>query len=129
MSLAYKQNVRLSKRHQRELEIVKKKNKRILYGWAVIRVSKENLALNGSPEQQENMINAWQERRKRESGKTYTIDKIINEEASGRYQNTNKRKDLLNLIKNIKAGKVDFVVAERMDRTSRDDVLNLELIH
>ena len=106
-----------------------RKNKDKLKGWAIVRVSKENLTQDGSPDQQLATIKRWEKQQKERTGKTYEIvNYIIEDGVSGRYQNTHKRKDILHLLDLVKMGAIDFIVAERLNRISRDEVLNLQLM-
>ena len=101
------------------------KRKDQLKGWAIVRVSKENLTQDGSPDQQLATIKRWEKQQKEKIGKTYKIvNYIIEDGVSGRYQNTHKRKDILHLLELVKMGAIDFIVAERLNRISRDEVLN-----
>ena len=106
-----------------------KNTKSELKGWAIVRVSKENLTQDGSPDQQIATIKRWEKRQKEVTGKTYDIiNYIIEDGVSGRYQNTHKRKDILHLLELVRMGSIDFIVAERLNRISRDEVLNLQLM-
>ena len=106
-----------------------KKSKKNLKGWAVVRVSKENETKDGSPIQQINMIKDWAKRQKKKNGKTYEIVKFIVEDGkSGRYQNTHRRKEILQLVELVRMGSIDFIVQERLDRFSRDEVLNIQIM-
>ena len=106
-----------------------KNTKSVLKGWAIVRVSKENLTQDGSPDQQIATIKRWEKRQKEVTGKTYDIiNYIIEDGVSGRYQNTHKRKEILHLLELVKMGNIDFIVAERLNRISRDEVLNLQLM-
>ncbi len=106
-----------------------RRSKSVLEGWAIVRVSKENLATHGSPEQQLKTIKDWAKHQKNRTGKTYKITNFIVEDGvSGRYQNTHKRKDILYLAELVKLGTIDFIVAERLNRISRDEILNLQLM-
>ena len=114
---------------KRKRQITVKKNKDKLKGWAIVRVSKENLTQDGSPDQQLATIKRWEKQQKERTGKSYEIvNYIIEDGVSGRYQNTHKRKDLLHLLDLVKMGAIDFIVAERLNRISRDEVLNLQLM-
>ena len=113
----------------RKESLQKKRNKDTLEGWAVVRVSVENEVKDGSPTQQLNMIKDWAKRQKEKTGKTYKITKYIVEDGkSGRYQNTHKRKEILHLAELVKMGGIDFIVQERLDRFSRDEVLNIQIM-
>ena len=106
-----------------------KRNKDVLEGWAVVRVSKENEVKDGSPTQQINVIKDWTKRQKERTGKTYKIVHYVVEDGkSGRYQNTHKRKEILHLVELVKMGAIDFVVNEKLDRFSRDEVLNIQIM-
>ena len=110
-------------------EYQNRKNKKNLEGTAVVRVSKENETKDGSPTQQLNMIKNWVKRQKERTGKTYKITNFIVEDGkSGRYQNTHRRKEILHLAELVKMGAIDFIVKERLDRFSRDEVLNIQIM-
>ncbi len=114
---------------KKEFSPQKRRNKNTLEGWAVVRVSKENETKDGSPTQQINLIKDWAERQKERTGKTYKIAHYIVEDGkSGRYQNTHKRKEILYLAELVKMGSIDFIVQERLDRFSRDEVLNIQIM-
>ncbi len=107
----------------------RRRNKNTLEGWAVVRVSKENEAKDGSPTQQINLIKDWAKRQKERTGKTYKIvNTIVEDGKSGRYQNTHRRKEILYLAELVKMGSIDFIVQERLDRFSRDEVLNIQIM-
>ena len=114
---------------KKKIATTSKKRKKTLEGWAVVRVSKENEAKDGSPVQQMNMIKDWAERQKERTGKTYKITHTVVEDGkSGRYQNTHRRKEILRLAELVKMGTIDFIVNERLDRFSRDEVLNIQIM-
>ena len=105
------------------------KFKKTLEGWAVVRVSKENFAQNGSPTQQMNLIKDWEKRQSLSTGKNYkVVNYIVEDGKSARYQNTHKRKEILHLAELVKHGTIDFIVTERLDRFSRDEVFNLQIM-
>ena len=100
-----------------------------LKGWAVVRVSKENEAKDGSPVQQINAIKDWVGRQRERTGRVYDIVRYVVEDGkSGRYQNTHRRKEILELAELVRLGAIDFIVNERLDRFSRDEVLNIQIM-
>lgn len=107
-----------------------RRNKKIREGWAIVRVStvERGRTQHGSLEAQETMIRRWEKAIHEETGTRYNIVRIIEEKASANSENTHRRHDLLKLVQLIELGAIDFIVVEKLDRLSRDEVFNLELM-
>ena len=82
---------------------------------------------HGSLEQQWNRISRWENSISQESGLTYKVVHHIQEDTSGKRENTHKRLELLELSRKIESGSIDFIVVEKLDRLSRDEIFNLIL--
>jgi len=99
-------------------------------GWAITRVSTTNQAMvqHGSLEQQRNMIETWVKHNFHDSEFEYRVERLIEEDVSGREGSIHKRKDLLKLKRKVENREIDFFVAEKVDRISRDQVFNLQIM-
>ena len=107
----------------------KRKNKNVRKGYAITRVSTSERARtqHGSLEQQWNRISRWEKSISEETGLNYNVVHHIQEDTSGKRENTHRRLELLELSRKIEAGHIDFIVVEKLDRLSRDEVFNLIL--
>ncbi|MEZ4744009.1 MAG: recombinase family protein [Bdellovibrionota bacterium] len=107
----------------------KRKRKNLREGYAITRVSTSERARtqHGSLEQQWNRISRWEESITRETGIHYKVIQHIEEDTSGKRENTHRRLELLELSRRIESGLVDFIVVEKLDRLSRDEIFNLIL--
>ncbi len=108
-----------------------KNRKAVMDGWAFIRVSTadQGNVQHGSLEQQKNMIDRWAKQRSESPEVLYRIARYINEDGkSGRGKNLHNRPELQELKNAIRTNKIDFVVVEKIDRLSRDQVFNLEIV-
>ena len=95
-------------------------------GWGYLRVSTAAQAevQHGSLEQQRHMLERWAERETDRVGCKYQITRIIEEDISGRATSLHKRKGYHELVQAVKAGVIDFVVFEKIDRLNRDKIEN-----
>jgi DNA invertase Pin-like site-specific DNA recombinase len=107
-----------------------RRHKKTREGWAIKRVStvERGRTQHGSLEAQETMIRRWEKAILEETGTRYKITRVIEEKASAKSENTHKRHELLRLVQLIELGAIDFIVVEKLDRLSRDEVFNLELM-
>jgi len=107
-----------------------RRNKQTREGWAIVRVStvERGRTQHGSLEAQQVMIRRWEKAIHEDTGIKYNIVRVIKEKASAKSENTHRRHDLLRLVQLIELGKIDFIVVEKLDRLSRDEVFNLELM-
>lgn len=107
----------------------KRKTKNTREGYAITRVSTSERARtqHGSLEQQWNRISRWEKVISEESGLQYKVVHHIQEDTSGKRENTHRRLELLELSRRIESGGIDFIVVEKLDRLSRDEIFNLIL--
>ncbi len=107
----------------------KRNSKEMREGYAITRVSTSERARtqHGSLEQQWNRISRWENNISAESGLTYKVVHHIQEDTSGKRENTHRRLELLELSRKIESGSIDFIVVEKLDRLSRDEIFNLIL--
>jgi DNA invertase Pin-like site-specific DNA recombinase len=99
-------------------------------GFALYRVSDPSQALvqHGSLEQQENMVTRWVKDQLERTGIEYRIIKTFNEDISGRKHTFDKRSSIQEIRMAIRQGKIDFLVVEKIDRLSRYQIGNLQLM-
>ncbi|MCH2534224.1 MAG: recombinase family protein [Bdellovibrionales bacterium] len=107
----------------------KRVSKPLREGYAITRVSTSERARtqHGSLEQQWNRISRWEKNVSDETGLTYKVVHHIQEDTSGKRENTHRRLELLELSRKIETGVIDFIVVEKLDRLSRDEIFNLIL--
>ena len=75
------------------------------------------------------MIDRWVLQANEQSGTDFKIVRYIEEEGkSGRGKNIHKRPELEELKLAIVGRKIDFFVVEKLDRLSRDQIYNLEIV-
>lgn len=112
------------------LSIFDRRHKKTREGWSITRVStvERGRTQHGSLEAQETMIRRWEKAIFEETGTRYKIVRSIEEKASAKSENTHRRHDLLRLVQLIELGAIDFIVVEKLDRLSRDEIFNLELM-
>ncbi len=112
------------------MSVIDINNAKELRGRAIIRVSTktQGQVQAGSLEQQGHIITRWTESIYKQTGIRYIIDEIIEEDISGRGRSLSKRHGLIRLEKDMIAGKVDFVVFEKLDRLSRNQIHNLRFM-
>lgn len=105
-------------------------HKRTKVGWAFLRVSTADQAetQHGSLEQQRNMIVRWATTQSEKTGVLFNIEKYVEEDRSGRGSSIHLRKSLVELESAIRNSKIDFFVVEKIDRLSRDQIYNLQLV-
>jgi DNA invertase Pin-like site-specific DNA recombinase len=124
MDIQRKRKMRLN------IDVHAKRNaKNLREGYAITRVSTSERARtqHGSLEQQWNRISRWENNISQESGLTYKVVHHIQEDTSGKRENTHRRLELLELSRKIESGSIDFIVVEKLDRLSRDEIFNLIL--
>ncbi len=94
---------------------------------ALLRVSTSAQALvqYGSLEQQKLSIIKKVEETSRKTSKKYYIIEFIEEDISGKFQNTKNRKDLKRIEQMIRSGKAKALFVDRADRLSRDLEFNV----
>ncbi len=107
----------------------KRKSKNLREGYAITRVSTSERARtqHGSLEQQWNRIARWEKLVSEETGLKYNVIHHVQEDTSGKRENTHRRLELLELSRRIESGSIDFIVVEKLDRLSRDEIFNLIL--
>lgn len=110
--------------------IFDRRHKKMREGWAITRVStvERGRTQHGSLEAQKTMIGRWEKAIFDETGVRYKIVRTLREKASAKSENTHRRHDLLRLVQLIELGAIDFIVVEKLDRLSRDEIFNLELM-
>ena len=108
------------------MERALKSEKKVKVGLGLVRVSSKAQAdvQHGSLEQQKHMLNRWAERQSEKSGCEYRITRIIEEDISGRGASIHKRTGFHEVRREIKSGRIDFFVIEKLDRLSRDKIAN-----
>ena len=104
--------------------------KPVKLGYAISRVSSLRQAevQHGSLEQQKHMIERWCERQTANSPYEYKIVKFVEEDISGRAASLHKRTGMQELEEAMDNRKIDFFVAEKVDRIARDQIYNLQLM-
>lgn len=107
-----------------------KRNKTVREGGAIVRVSTVERGRThfGSFEIQQSLIEKWQERIKAETGIEYRVIRVIKDKKSAKREHNHRRRDLMQLVQMIELGAIDFIVVEKLDRLSRDEIFNLELM-
>ena len=112
------------------MSVINFKNIKEMHGRAVVRVSTktQGRVQAGSLEQQGHIITRWIDSIHKQTGIKYIIDEVIEEDISGRGESLGKRHGLAKLEKDMLAGRVDFVVFEKLDRLSRDQIHNLRFM-
>ncbi len=110
--------------------IFDRRHKKTREGWAITRVStvERGRTQHGSLKAQDIMIRRWEKAILDETGTRYKIIRMIEEKASAKSENTHRRHDMLRLVQLIELGTIDFIVVEKLDRLSRDEIFNLELM-
>jgi DNA invertase Pin-like site-specific DNA recombinase len=99
-------------------------------GWAMLRVSTTGQAevQHGSLEQQKNMVSRWAHLESEKSGSLYKIVRYIEEDVSGRSESLHLRPELLELQLAIENREIDFFVIEKVDRLTRSQIYNLQIM-
>ena len=112
--------------HNLQAEEIQRGPKRVKLGIGLVRVSSPGQAnvQHGSLEQQRHMLMRWAERQGEKAGCEYKIQRVIEEDISGRHDSMHKRTGLHEARIAIRNGKVDFFVIEKLDRLSRDKIGN-----
>ena len=107
-----------------------KKEVREKRGWSCARVSTKSQGnvLYGSNEQQKNMIERFLAQHAKNKGIEYIVVRTIEEEKSGNRNKHHLRTEFQELLEAVRSKKIDFVVFEKIDRISRWQKANLELI-
>ena len=106
-----------------------KRNKTVREGGAIVRVSTVERGRThfGSFQIQETLIQNWEKRIKEETGIEYKVVRVIKDKKSAKREHNHRRRDLMQLVQMIELGAIDFLVVEKLDRLSRDEIFNLEL--
>src|SRR5690606_36215348 len=99
-------------------------------GKAIIRVSttRQRQVQHGSPEQQRHTLERWAQREGERQGCVFEIIGFIEEDISGRAESLHKRHGYQAVVRSIRAGLIDFVVFEKLDRLSRDKIENQRFV-
>ncbi|MCB0384677.1 MAG: recombinase family protein [Bdellovibrionales bacterium] len=107
-----------------------KRNKTVREGGAIVRVStlERGRTQFGSLQIQETLIQNWEKRIKAETGIEYKVVRIVRDKKSAKREHNHRRRDLMQLVQLIELGAIDFIVVEKLDRLSRDEIFNLELM-
>lgn len=107
-----------------------KRNKTVREGGAIVRVSTVERGRThfGSFEIQQSLIEKWQDQIKAETGIEYRVIRVIKDKKSAKREHNHRRRDLMQLVQMIELGAIDFIVVEKLDRLSRDEIFNLELM-
>jgi DNA invertase Pin-like site-specific DNA recombinase len=108
------------------MESGNKKSKTVKIGIGLVRVSSKAQAdvQHGSLEQQKHMLQRWAERQSEKTGCEYRIIRVVEEDISGRGESIHKRTGFHEVRREIKNGRIDFFVVEKLDRLSRDKIEN-----
>lgn len=106
-----------------------KRHKTTREGAAIVRVSTQERGRThfGSFQIQETLIQNWEKRIKDETGIDYKVVRVIKDKKSANRAHNHRRRDLMQLVPLIELGAIDFIVVEKLDRLSRDEIFNLEL--
>lgn len=107
-----------------------KRNKTVREGGAIVRVStvERGRTQFGSFQIQESLIQDWEKRIKAETGIEYKVIRVVKDKKSAKREHNHRRRDLMQLVQMIELGAIDFLVVEKLDRLSRDEIFNLELM-
>src|SRR5580704_8230303 len=101
-----------------------KRNKSVREGGAIVRVStvERGRTQFGSFEIQQSLIDKWQERIRAETGIEKRVIRVIKDKKSAKREHNHRRRDLMQLVLIIELGAIDFIVVEKLDRLSRDEI-------
>ena len=107
-----------------------KRNKAVREGFAIVRVStvERGRTQFGSFQIQESLVQDWEKRIKAETGIEYKVIRVVKDKKSAKREHNHRRRDLMQLVQMIELGAIDFLVVEKLDRLSRDEIFNLELM-
>jgi DNA invertase Pin-like site-specific DNA recombinase len=106
-----------------------KRSKIVREGAAIVRVStlERGRTQFGSLQVQETLIHDWEKRINAETGIEYKVVRAIKDKKSAKREHNHRRRELMQLVPLIELGAIDFIVVEKLDRLSRDEIFNLEL--